>query len=196
MPGPPVKAPLPVLRFRHQKAWAAWLDEHHADSQGIWLRMAKKASGKPTVVYAEALEVALCYGWIDGLAKSDGEEYYVQRFTPRAKRSIWSKRNRDKALALIASGEMKPAGVAEVERAKQDGRWDRAYDSPSRATVPVDLQAALDARPRANAFFKTLDSQNRYAVLFRIHNAKRPETRARRIQQFVEMLAKKQKIYP
>lgn len=197
MSAPRSTAPaLPVKSFRDREAWAAWLGKHHAVAQGIWLRFAKQASGKATVVYAEALDVALCYGWIDGLAKSDGDEYYVQKFTPRTKRSIWSKRNCGKALALIASGAMQPAGLAEVERAKQDGRWERAYDSPSKIAVPDDLQAALDRRPRAKAFFATLDAKNRYAILFRTHNAKKPETRARRIAQFVEMLAKKQKIYP
>jgi uncharacterized protein YdeI (YjbR/CyaY-like superfamily) len=186
----------PVLLFRDQRAWATWLKTNHASSVGVWLRLARKASGKQSVSYDEALEVALCYGWIDSQGKSDDENYRRQKFTPRAKRSIWSKRNRDKALGLIKSGQMKPAGLAEVERAKQDGRWSAAYDSPSRMTVPRDLQAALNKSAQAKAFFKTLNSRNRYAILFRLQTAKRAETRSRRITTFVEMLAKKEKLYP
>jgi len=186
----------PILAFRQKKAWAAWLDNNQGSSSGVWLRLAKKASGLKSVSYDEALDVALCYGWIDGQGKSDGEEYWLQKFTPRGKRSIWSKRNREKVLALIESGEMQPAGLAEVERAKNDGRWDAAYDSPSRITVPDDLQTALEKNERAKSFFETLDSRNRYAILFRIHTAKKVETRAKRIQQFVEMLARNEKVYP
>ncbi len=190
------RAELPVLSFEHRSAWAAWLDEHHGASSGVWLRLAKKSSGTPSVSYGEALEVALCYGWIDGQKKSDSELAWQQKFTPRAKKSIWSKINRQKALALIEAGQMKPAGLKEIERAMEDGRWDAAYDAQSKATVPSDLLAALDRSARAKAFFATLDSRNRYAVLFRIHTAKRAETRARRIQQFVEMLEKNEKLYP
>jgi len=148
-----------------------------------------------SVTYPEALDVALCFGWIDGQKKSDTAATWLQKFTPRSKRSIWSKINREKALALIAGGRMKPAGLQEIERAKADGRWEAAYESQSRAEVPADLQAALDANPKANVFFATLNSQNRYAVLFRIHHAKKAETRARRIKQFVEMLAKGEKLH-
>jgi uncharacterized protein YdeI (YjbR/CyaY-like superfamily) len=162
----------------------------------VWLRFAKKSSGLKSLTYDEALEVALCYGWIDGQSKSEDQSYWVQSFTPRGKRSIWSKLNREKALALIASGRMRRAGLAEVDRARTDGRWDAAYDSPSRITVPDDLQAALDENPAARAFFTTLDSRNRYAILFRIHTAKRAETRAKRLQQFVQMLARKEKLHP
>jgi len=158
--------------------------------------MAKKDSGIASVTHAEALEVALCYGWIDGQRKSEDERHFLQRFTPRTARSTWSKINRDKALKLIEEGRMQPAGLAEVERARADGRWEAAYDAQSVATVPPDLQAALDANPKAAAFFAKLDSRNRYAVLFRTQGAKKPETRARRIGQFVEMLAKGEKIYP
>ncbi|MBA3831142.1 MAG: YdeI/OmpD-associated family protein [Chthoniobacterales bacterium] len=174
-----------------------WLEKNHDSSSEVWLRFAKKASGLKSVSYQEALDVALCYGWIDGQAKKgDGEEYWIQKFTPRRKRSIWPKRNREKALALIESGEMRPGGLAEIERAKQDGRWAAAYDSPKKITVPSDLQAVLDKNRRAMSFFEILDSRNRYAILFRIHTAKKAETRARRIQQFVTMLAKKEKLYP
>ncbi len=158
--------------------------------------MARKGSGIASVTHAEALEVALCYGWIDGQRKAEDDTHFLQRFTPRTPRSTWSKINRDKALKLIEEGRMQPAGLAEVDRARADGRWDAAYDAQSVATVPPDLQAAFDANPKAAAFFAKLDSRNRYSVLFRTQGAKKPETRARRIAQFVEMLAKGEKIYP
>lgn len=186
----------PVLDFSRKSAWARWLAKNQGTSSGVWLHLAKKASGLASVSYDEALDVALCYGWIDGQGKSDGEAYWLQKFTPRGKRSIWSKRNREKALSLIESGEMKSAGLAEVERARKDGRWEAAYDSPSRITVPHDLQSALAKNARAKTFFMTLDSRNRYAILFRIHTAKKADTRARRIQQFVAMLARNEKLYP
>jgi uncharacterized protein YdeI (YjbR/CyaY-like superfamily) len=186
----------PVLSFRRQEDWAAWLDKNHGASSGVWLRLAKKAAGVQPLSYGEALEAALCYGWIDGQRKSDGEKAWLQKFTPRTKRSIWSKVNRQKALALIEAGRMKPAGLKEVERAKQDGRWDAAYDSFSGGTVPSDLQAALDGNERAKAFFAALDGRNRYAILFRIQTAKQAETRRKRIRQFVEMLEKNEKLYP
>jgi uncharacterized protein YdeI (YjbR/CyaY-like superfamily) len=186
----------PVMTFARKKAWASWLQKNHGASSGVWLRLAKKASGLESVSYDEALEVALCYGWIDGQSKSAGEKYWLQKFTPRGKRSIWSKRNREKALALIVNGEMQSAGLAEVERAKGDGRWDMAYDSPRRITAPGDFQAALDRNEQARSYFETLDSQNRYAILFRIHTARKAETRAKRIQQFVQMLARNEKVYP
>ena len=180
----------PTLVFQNQKAWAAWLAKNHGKSFGVWLRMAKKASGLQSVSHSEALEAALCYGWIDGQTKSADENAWLQKFTPRTKKSIWSKINRQKALALIEAGQMKLAGLEEIERAKKDGRWDAAYDSPRAATVPDDLQAALEGNARAKAFFTTLSGQNRYAILFRIQTAKKADTRARRIQQFIEMLAK------
>jgi uncharacterized protein YdeI (YjbR/CyaY-like superfamily) len=186
----------PILSFVEQNAWAAWLEENHATSPGIWLRITKKGSGATSVSYMEAIETALCFGWIDGKKMTGDDSYWLQRFTPRTAKSIWSKINRGKALALIESGKMTPAGLKEVERAKSDGRWDAAYDSPGKATVPADFQSALDARPQAQAFFSTLDGRNRYAVLFRIHGARMAETRARRIQQFVEMLDRKEKLYP
>ena len=182
--------------FATAAEWEAWLDEHHADSDGIWVKFAKKASGIPTVVYAEAVEASLRYGWIDGQVKRLDDDHYIQRFTPRRARSRWSKINRAKAEALIASGAMEAAGLAEVERAKADGRWDAAYDAPSTATVPDDLRAALDRDPAAAELFETLDSTNRYAILHRIQEAKKPDTRARRIETFVAMLSRGETIHP
>jgi uncharacterized protein YdeI (YjbR/CyaY-like superfamily) len=187
---------LPTLPFATSRAFADWLAENHATSRGVWLRLAKTASGIASIKYAEAVETALCWGWIDGQARRIDETWYVQKFTPRGTRSIWSKINCAKATALIESGRMKPAGLAEVERAKQDGRWARAYDSPSNATVPDDLAVALAENARAAAFFIGLDSRNRYAVLHRIQTAKKPETRARRIAEFVAMMARGEKLYP
>jgi uncharacterized protein YdeI (YjbR/CyaY-like superfamily) len=187
---------LPVLLFERQKDWAVWIAKNHATSSGVWLKLARKASGIKSVTYDEALETALCYGWIDGQRKSHDETSFLQKFTPRGPRSIWSKINTEKALRLIESGKMKPAGLKAVESARQDGRWDAAYDSQSKAVVPADLQAELDRNSKAKAFFATLDSRNRYAILHRIHTAKKAETRARRIEQFVLMLEKKEKIYP
>jgi uncharacterized protein YdeI (YjbR/CyaY-like superfamily) len=177
-------------------SWARWLKRHHASAAGVWLRIAKKDSGIASIDYPAALEEALCWGWIDGQRKSEDAQYFLQRFTPRTRRSIWSRINRAKVLKLIDEGRMQPAGHAEIERAKADGRWDAAYEGVSAATVPPDLQAALDANKKAAKFFATLDSRNRFAVLFRTQGAKKPETRARRIAQFVEMLAKGEKIHP
>jgi len=187
---------LPMLSFERRKNWAVWLDKNHATSSGVWLKLAKKASGVKSVTYDEALEVALCYGWIDGQKKSYDETSWLQKFTARGPKSIWSKINTEKAQQLIESGKMKPAGLKAVENARQDGRWDAAYASPSKAVVPDDLQAELDRNAKARAFFATLDSRNRYAILHRIHTAKKAETRAKRIEQFVRMLEKKEKIYP
>ena len=185
----------PILTFTAKNSWATWLAKQHAKSDGVWLRMAKKATGLKSVNYDEALDVALCYGWIDGQARSEDEQYWLQKFTPRRKRSPWSKRNREKVAELIAAGEMKPSGLAEIERAKADGRWDAAYDSPSNATVPEELQAALNRNRRAKRFFDALDRQNRFAILYRIQAAKKAETRTKRIAKFVEMLAKGEKLY-
>ena len=186
----------PIVFFEQPGAWSDWLARNHASSRGVWLKMAKKSSGIASINYQEALEVALMWGWIDGQKQSHDDTSWLQRFTPRGPKSIWSKINREKALALIAAGKMRPSGLEEVERAKKDGRWEAAYDSQSRASVPADLAAALAANPRAAEFFATLNSTNRYAVLFRIHNAKKAETRARRIETFVEMLARHEKLYP
>lgn len=187
---------MPVLLFAQQSDWAEWLYENHAVSSGVWLRHAKKAASLSSVSYAEALDVALCYGWIDGQKKSYDEDSWLQKFTPRRARSIWSKINREKIQRLIASGQMQPAGLQEVERAQQDGRWDAAYDSHSTATVPDDFQATLDQNATASAFFATLNRQNRYAILFRIQTAKKAETRARRITEFITMLEQHKKLYP
>ncbi|GAB3408883.1 YdeI/OmpD-associated family protein [Massilia agilis] len=185
-----------VLECSHQAEWAQWLAANHASSAGVWLRHAKKGNPQRTVTYAEALEVALCFGWIDSRKQSAGELHFLQRWTPRSARSIWSKVNREAALRYIEQGRMQPAGLAEVERARRDGRWDAAYDSARAASVPADLQAALDASPAAAKFFATLSSQNRYAILFRIQTAKKPATRAARIQTFTEMLARGETIHP
>ena len=187
---------LPTLPFESKKKWADWLAKQHDKSAGVWLKLGKKDSGIPSVTYEEALEVALCYGWIDGQKKGFDDEYWLQKFTPRGPKSIWSKINTEKAERLIASGEMKPAGHKAVELAKQDGRWEAAYSSQKNMSVPEDLQAALDKSKKAKAFFAMLNSANRYAILFRIMTAKKEETRARRIQQFVEMLEKGEKLYP
>jgi len=185
-----------ALPFETPAAFEAWLDEHHEASDGIWIKFAKKASGIQSVTYKQVLPVALAYGWIDGQVKRIDDDWYRQRWTPRRARSVWSKINRAAAEAMIERGEMKPAGLREVERAKADGRWERAYDSPTTATVPDELQAALDRDPAAAKFFAELDSNNRYAILHRIQNAKRPETRARRIAQFVAMCSRGETVHP
>ena len=184
-----------IRLFATQTSWSAWLEKNHRTSQGLWLRLAKKGSGLRSVTYAEALETALCYGWIDGQKRGESEQAWLQRFLPRSVRSIWSKINREKAAALIANGRMKPAGREAVDAAKKDGRWEAAYDSPKGARVPEDFQAALDASPRAREFFQSLDGANRYAVLFRIQTVKKAETRARKIQEFVQMLENKERIH-
>lgn len=186
----------PVLPFASDEEFLTWLDANHETSTGLWIKFAKRDSGIPSVYYAQALDVALCYGWIDGQAKSLDDSYYLQRFTPRTTRSRWSKINRTKVAALIEAGRMTPAGQRAIDAAKADGRWDAAYDSPRTATVPDDLRAALDADPEAAAFFETLSSQNRYAILHRTAEAKRAETRAKRIAKFVEMLARHETIHP
>jgi uncharacterized protein YdeI (YjbR/CyaY-like superfamily) len=187
---------LPQLPFSSREAWAAWLEEHHGDQDGVWMKLAKKSSGVESVSYADAVEVALCYGWIDGQADSFDDDHWLQRFTPRTPRSKWSRINREKAMQLIETGAMKPAGLREIERAKADGRWAAAYEPPSTAAIPDDLQGELAKSDRAREFFATLDSRNRYAILHRIQDAKRPETRARRIAKYVAMLNEGKKIYP
>jgi uncharacterized protein YdeI (YjbR/CyaY-like superfamily) len=187
---------LPIVPFASREAWGAWLEEHHTTSGGVWLKIAKKGSGSETVTYAGALEVALCYGWIDGQKDKFDDHYWLQRFTRRRPRSKWSKVNREKASKLIESGEMKLAGLREVERAKADGRWDAAYESQSAATVPEDLRRELEKNDRAREFFVKLDSANRYAILYRVQDAKKPETRARRIEKYVAMLSEHKKVYP
>jgi uncharacterized protein YdeI (YjbR/CyaY-like superfamily) len=178
----------PILSFDDKAAWAAWLQQHHASGRGVRLRIAKATSPQLSVSHKDALDVALCFGWIDGQADSHDAESWLLRFTPRGKRSSWSKRNRENVERLMASGEMQPAGLAAIEAAKADGRWERAYDSPRTATVPDDLQAALDENPDAKEFFVGLKSAHRYVILHRIQTAIRAETRAKRIRRFVEML--------
>ncbi|HET8655110.1 MAG TPA: YdeI/OmpD-associated family protein [Longimicrobiaceae bacterium] len=187
---------LPVLLFENEAAWQAWLQEHHGSSAGLWLQLAKKGSSLRSLSYAEALEVALCYGWIDGQKRSHDASSWLQKFSPRGPRSLWSKRNVEKVQALVEAGRMHPAGLRAVEQAKADGRWEAAYDSQSTASIPADLQNALAGNPEANEFFSTLKGANRYAILFRIQTAKRPETRAKRIAQFIEMLQRHETIHP
>jgi uncharacterized protein YdeI (YjbR/CyaY-like superfamily) len=186
----------PTALFDSQEAWRDWLDKQHSESSGVWVRIAKKGSRHPTVSYAEALDVAICYGWIDGLKRPLDDEFWLQRFTPRRGKSKWSQVNVTKATALIASGLMQPAGLRQVELAKADGRWEAAYPSHSTATVPDDLAAALDAEPEAREFFENLNSTNRYAILYRVQDAKRPETRASRIAKFVAMCAAGERLHP
>lgn len=187
----------PELTVADAAAWRAWLDEHHDDSNGVWLTLAKKGNTDPTsLTHGEALDEALCYGWVDGQTRSGDEHSYRQRFTPRRARSPWSRRNVDIVDRLASEGRMHPAGMAEVERAKADGRWQAAYSGQASMEVPDDLAAALDAEPAARSMFDILTSQNRYAVLYRIGTVKRADTRARRIEEFVAMLARGETVYP
>ncbi|MGG6463570.1 YdeI/OmpD-associated family protein [Solilutibacter silvestris] len=186
----------PKLTFTNQAEWESWLELNGGTTAGVWLRLAKKTAAQQTVTYSEAIESALCYGWIDGQKQAEDEHYWLQRFTPRKPKSIWSKINKEKAETLISAGRIKSPGMREIDRAKQDGRWAAAYSSASTSTIPDDLQKALDANKNASAFFATLNSANRYAVLFRIQNVKKAETRAKKIAQFVEMLANHEKLHP
>jgi uncharacterized protein YdeI (YjbR/CyaY-like superfamily) len=189
-------AGLQIVLFASQGAWEQWLDTYHERSEGIWVKIAKKDSETPTVPYSEALKVALCYGWIDGQKKSYDQDMWLQKFTPRRPKSVWSKVNVDKVMQLIASGRMKPRGMKEVNAAKEDGRWDAAYESQRNFTIPDDFQTELEKNEQAKLFFETLNRQNRYAICYRIQTAKKPETRKARINKFVEMLANHQKLYP
>jgi uncharacterized protein YdeI (YjbR/CyaY-like superfamily) len=184
-PGPD----LPIVEAKDQRAWRRWLEVNHQRVDGVWLKFAKKGSPTPTVSYGEALEEALCFGWIDGQVRRFDEHFYLQRFTPRRARSQWSQNNREKAERLIGEGRMQAAGLAQVEAARGDGRWDAAYPAQSQAAVPDDLQAALDANPRAKRFFETLTGSTRYAFLYRLHNVRAPEARAKRIADYVERLS-------
>jgi uncharacterized protein YdeI (YjbR/CyaY-like superfamily) len=186
----------PIVLFAERAAFRAWLSAHHASEPGLWLRIAKAASPLRSVTYAEALDVALCFGWIDGQKRSYDADSFLQKFTPRQKRSPWSKRNREHVERLTAAGEMHAAGLAAIEAAKADGRWDRAYDSAGTATVPEDFRAALAEHAEAIAFFETLNGANRYAILYRIQTAVKPETRARRIAEFVAMLQRRETLHP
>jgi uncharacterized protein YdeI (YjbR/CyaY-like superfamily) len=186
---------LPIVLFASLEAFEAWLDDNHAASEGLWLKIAKKGSGVQSVTYAEALEVSLCFGWIDSQKRAHDEKHFLQRFTPRRPRGRWSRINRDKAERLIAAGAMRPAGLAEIEAAKADGRWEAAYEGQRSATVPDDLQRELDASPAAAEFFASLDSANRYAIIYRLNDAKRAETRERRLRRFIEMLERGEKFH-
>jgi uncharacterized protein YdeI (YjbR/CyaY-like superfamily) len=185
---------VPTL-FKNAKAFETWLKKHHAASDGLWLQIAKKGAEDPSVTYPEAIEIALCWGWIDGQKKGLDDQHFLQRFTPRRAKSIWSKINVAKVATLIEAGRMQPAGQAQIDAAKADGRWEGAYDGARTATMPDDLQAALDANPKASKFFATVNASNRYAVLWRVQTAVKPETRARRIEQLVEMLARGEVIH-
>ena len=190
------KKDLPILAFGSRKAWKVWLEAHHASSDGLWLKIAKKGSGVETVSYAQALETALCYGPTTARRPPSTTTAGCNGSTPRRPTSKWSKFNREKATRLIESGDMHPAGLREIEQAKADGRWDAAYDSQSKATVPEDLRRELERNEKARQFFATLDSANRHAILYRILEAKKPETRTRRIEKYVAMLAEEKKIHP
>lgn len=186
---------LSILLFATPPDLEAWLEKNHASSAGLWLKIAKKGSGVESVSYAEALELALCFGWIDSQKRGFDEGYFLQRFTPRRPRGRWSLINREKAEALIAAGAMRPGGLAEVEAAKVDGRWEAAYAGQRTAEVPEDLQRELDRSEAAREFFATLDSANRYAILYRLQDAKKPETRERRLRKFIAMLERGEKIH-
>jgi uncharacterized protein YdeI (YjbR/CyaY-like superfamily) len=186
---------LPILLFATPAELEAWLEENHAQPDGFWLKVAKKGSGEHSVTYAEALELALCFGWIDSQKRGHDEKFFLQRFTPRRPRGRWSRINREKAEALLAAGAMRPAGLAEVEAAQADGRWEAAYEGQRTAKVPTDLQGELDANPVAAKFFAGLDSANRYAIVYRLEEAKKAETRERRLRKFVAMLERGEKIH-
>jgi uncharacterized protein YdeI (YjbR/CyaY-like superfamily) len=186
---------LPIQLFADPGELEAWLEQNHDSSSGAWLKIAKKGTGKRSVTYGQALELALCFGWIDSQKRGFDEEYFLQRFTPRRPRGRWSKINREKAEALIAAKRIRPTGLAEVERAKADGRWAAAYEGQRTAKVPEDLQRRLDASPAAAEFFAGLDSANRYAIVYRLNEAKKPETRERRLRKFVAMLERGEKIH-
>jgi uncharacterized protein YdeI (YjbR/CyaY-like superfamily) len=180
---------LPIIEAKDQRAWRDWLAKNHEREAGVWLKLAKKSSPTPSVTYAEALEEALCFGWIDGQVRRFDQHFYLQRFTPRRPRSKWSQINREKATSLIEAGRMQPSGLAQVEAAQADGRWEAAYPAQSQARVPDDFQTALDAHPQARAFFETLTGSARYAFLYRLHDVTDPRRRAQRIADYIERLA-------
>jgi uncharacterized protein YdeI (YjbR/CyaY-like superfamily) len=180
---------LPIVEAADQQGWRRWLDANHATLPGAWLKFAKKGSPTSTVSYGEAVEEALCYGWIDGQVRAHDAHFYLQRFTPRRARSKWSQINREKAARLIEAGRMRPAGMAHVQAAQADGRWEAAYPAQSNATVPDDFQRELDRNPKAHDFFDTLTGQTRYAFLYRLHNVSKPEARAKRIANYIELLS-------
>lgn len=185
---------LPIVPFASKKKWADWLAKQHDKSTGLWMKLAKKAIGVPSIIYEEAVDVALCYGWIDGQKKGFDDKYWLQKFTPRGAKSIWSKINTEKAERLIANGEMKPSGLKAIEAARADGRWEAAYASQKNISVPDDFQAALDRNKKAKRTFESLKSAERYSFLFRLHHLKRAEIRAQKIQRFVERLESGEKL--
>lgn len=190
------KAGQPIIAFPSQAAFEKWLAKNHTSTTGFWMKIGKKGNPEPSITYAEAVEAGLIYGWIDGQKAAYDELWFLQRFTPRRRQSQWSKVNRDKVDALVAAGRMQPSGLREVEAAKADGRWERAYSGQATAKVPDDLQAALDQNKQAADAFQTLRASDRYAILYRVETAKRAETRSRRIAQFVEMLAEGRTLNP
>ncbi|MCW3464898.1 YdeI/OmpD-associated family protein [Chitinophaga nivalis] len=190
------KKEYPVITCSNQEEWAAWLQQHHAAEDGVWIRIHKKHTGVPSIVYAEALDEALCYGWIDGMSKRIDEDTYVQKFTPRRPKSVWSVRNREHIDRLLKAGKMLPPGLQEVERAKADGRWDDAYSNTKTAELPDDFLAVLKKNKKATAFYDTLTKQNKFAIYYRLHTAKKPETRTKRIDTIIAMLEKNEKFYP
>ena len=195
MPLPGTAPAVPTRLFKTARSFETWLKKHHANADGLWLQIAKQGASESSVTYAEAVEIALCWGWIDGQKKGLDGQHFLQRFTPRRARSLWSKINVEKATALVGAGRMQAPGQAQIEAAQADGRWARAYEGARTSVVPADLRAALKAEPKARAFFETLDGTNRYAVLWRIQTAAKPETRARRIAQLVAMLARGETIH-
>jgi uncharacterized protein YdeI (YjbR/CyaY-like superfamily) len=192
MPAKPKAAPSPseqtIVECADDAQWERWLEDHHAEFSEAWVKIAKKGSGVTTVHYPEVLDTAICFGWIDAIRRPLDDTYFLQRFTRRGPRSRWSQVNREKAEALIAAGRMRPAGHAQIEAAKADGRWEAAYEPQSRASIPSDFQQALDAEPKAKAFFSTLKGQQRYAFLFRLHHVKTQKARDRRIANYIELL--------
>ena len=185
----------PILQLASPQEWEAWLDAEHASSDGVWLKFAKKGSGVTTVVYSEALDIALCYGWIDSQVMTLDERFYLQKFTPRRSRSKWSKINVEKIEALTKAGRMRPAGLEQVELAKADGRWNAAYSSPANMTEPPDLKKALKGNAKAAEFYATLNKSNRFAIIYQLEDAKKPETRERRLAKFIGMLERGEKLY-
>jgi uncharacterized protein YdeI (YjbR/CyaY-like superfamily) len=196
MASPNIKTGLPVLAFASSAEWECWLETQPTTSKGVWLKLAKAGAGIPSVSKQEAIDGALCHGWIDGQLDKFDANHWLIRFTPRRPKGKWSQANRERALALIELDRMRPAGMMAIEQAKRDGRWESAYAPQSKATVPEDLQAALDRNPHAKRQFGQLDSHNRYAILYRVQDAKKPETRARRIENYVAVLARGETIYP
>ena len=186
----------PVKSFKNAAAFESWLEKNHKKADGLWLKVAKAKSGIVSISFPDALDLALCYGWIDGLRRGLDEDYYVQKFTPRRAKSVWSVINKNKVAQLIKDGRMKASGLAAIEEAKKNGQWDNAYHSPANISIPDDLQNALDKNKKAKAFFEKLNAQNRYAILYRIHQVKREETKTKKIAEYVKMLEAKKTIYP